>query len=184
MTFLGAIDTREDPALGHNFLIALVESGSTIAISGAAAIAAINDAVAGGFSECTGLEMTLEIEEHKQGGQNSHVLKFPSRTTWTNISLKRGLGLSSELWDWYYSFVEGRGVRRDGIIVLQDSNRLPHTIWSFYRGLPAKYTGPSMNAGQSSVAIEALEIAHEGLALVPNDAMGLIEIGPFVSQVF
>jgi phage tail-like protein len=184
MTTFGSVDTREDPALSHNFLIALLDAGSALAMSGASAIAAINDAPAAGFSECSGLEMTLEIEEHKNGGQNGTVLKFPTRTSWSNVVLKRGLGVTSDLWDWYYSFVEGRGTRRDGVIVLQNARQSPHTIWSFSCGLPAKYTGPSMNAQQSNVAIETLEIAHEGLAIVPKDGAGTIEIGPFISEVF
>jgi hypothetical protein len=50
--------------------------------------------------------------------------------------------------------------------------RLPHNIWYFRRGLPAKYTGPSMHAGQSQVAIEAIEIAHEGIYQVPYVSLG------------
>ena len=182
MSFFRTVDRREDPVLSHNFLVTLLESNSDAAME--AALSNLGNSAAAGFSECSGLEMSLEIEEHKQGGQNSHVLKFPSRTTWTNITLKRGLSSNSDLWDWYYGFVEGRGARLDGIVVLQDSQHLPHTIWSFRRGLPAKYTGPSMNAGQSNVAIETLEIAHEGLEILPNDNMGMIEVGPFVSEVF
>ena len=70
---------------------------------------------------------------------------------------------SSDLWDWYYGFVEGRGKRRDGLIVLQNERRLPVSTWNFKRGLPAKWTGPAFNAEASELAIETLEIAHEGL---------------------
>ena len=60
--------------------------------------------------------------------------------------------------------------RRDGLIVLMNNLFIPHNIWYFRRGLPIKYTGPSMNAGQSNVAIESMEIAHEGVYMVPGVA--------------
>lgn len=169
MSLLGSIELREDPVLGHNFVIALLDPGSALAMSSSDAVQAVNQSAAAGFSECSGLEMTLDIEDFKEGGQCSHVLKFPTRVTWSNLTLKRGVTASTELWDWFYGFVEGRGTRRDGLIVLRDSEGMPHTIWTFQRGLPAKYTGPALNAGQNAVAIETLEIAHEGLAILPNE---------------
>jgi phage tail-like protein len=48
-------------------------------------------------------------------------------------------------------------------MLLGDRQQVPNNIWHFRRGLPVKYTGPAMNATQSSVAIEAIEIAHEGI---------------------
>jgi phage tail-like protein len=71
------------------------------------------------------------------------------------------------LWDWHYGFVEGVGKRRDGIIVLLNDLHLPNNIWRFSRGLPVRYVGPVMNATQNSVAIESIEIAHEGIYQVP-----------------
>ena len=94
-------------------------------------------------------------------------MNFPTRVKWSNINLKKGVGVSSALWDWHYGFVEGKGKRRDGIIVLQNDLKIPVKIWQFRRGLPVKYTGPSMNAGQSQIAVESIEIAHEGISQVP-----------------
>jgi phage tail-like protein len=172
MPFLGDPAFRADPVLGHNFLISLVASGSMLA-QATALLGAIGDNLVGGFSECSGLEMSLDVEDHEEGGRNGEVLKFPTRVKWSNITLKKGLGLSNDLWKWHYSFVEGRGRRRDGMIVLQDSRRLHHNVWYFRRGLPVKYSGPSMNAGQNNVAIEALEIAHEGLTQLPSVGLGI-----------
>jgi phage tail-like protein len=148
-----------DPVLAHNFLITLVDSSSGLAT----AVSAIRNVVLGGFSECTGLEMSLKVEEYNEGGRNGTVLKFPTRVSWTNLSLRRGVTANTELWDWHYSFVQGRGKRRDGIIVLQNALHVPVTTWHFKRGLPVKWTGPAMHASQNNVAIETLEIAHEGL---------------------
>jgi phage tail-like protein len=148
-----------NPVLGYNFLITFVDSSSVLAT----ALSAIQHVALGGFSECSGLETSQKIEEYNEGGRNGAVLKFPGRVSWNNLVLKRGMTSNTDLWDWYYSFVEGRGTRRDGVIVLQNDLHLPVNIWNFKRGLPAKWTGPSMNASQNNVAIEAIEIAHEGL---------------------
>jgi phage tail-like protein len=170
MALLAAVGVRTDPVLNHNFVVSLIDTTTTLAAAGSAALSALTDVVAGGFSECTGLEMSLKVEDYNEGGRNGTVLKFPTRVSWSNLTLKRGVGAGSTLWDWHYGFVEGRGKRRDGMIVLLDELRQPHTVWFFRRGLPVKYTGPAMNATQNTVAIEAIEIAHEGLYQVPGVA--------------
>lgn len=157
-----AVALRNDPVLGCNFLVSLIDSGSTLAAVGSA----VQAAVLGGFSECSGLESSLQVEEYKEGGRNDAVLKFPTRAQWGNITLKRGVTADAGLWEWYYGFVRGRGRRRDGLIVLQNDARLPVAVWRFCRGLPVKWTGPGMNAAQNAVAVESLEIAHEGLTWV------------------
>ncbi len=172
MGVLGEIGIRSDPVLSHNFIISLLDSSSEMAIIKSAALSAVMDIALGGFTEASGLEMTLDIEEYNEGGRNSHTLKFPSRVKWPNITLKKGVGAGNVLWDWHYSFVEGKGKRRDGVIILQTDLRVPHNIWYFRRGLPAKYTGPTLNAKDSSVAIESIEIAHEGIYQVPYVSAG------------
>jgi phage tail-like protein len=166
MALLSQTGVRSDPVLNHNFVISLIDTSSTLAILGSAATSAIFDVALGGFSECSGLEMSLKTEDVREGGNNGAVLHFPSRVEWSPITLKRGVG-SAELWDWHYGFVEGRGRRRDGLIVLLDARHLPRNIWHFRRGLPTKYTGPALNATQNAVAIESIEITHEGISQVP-----------------
>lgn len=160
---MSAVASRNDPALNHNFVISLLDSTSALSPAAPPALASILDGAAGGFSECSGLELTMQAEEYREGGNNAAVLKFAARATWSNVVLKRGVTGSSDLWDWHFSFIEGRGKRRDGVIVLLDESRQPRQAWYFRRGLPVKYSGPSLNATQNSVAIEAIEIAHEGL---------------------
>lgn len=160
---------RRDPVAGYNFEISLLESDSSIgsALTTVALSTALGSPVAG-FSRCSGLEVTLEIEPYKEGGNNGTVLQFPTRASWSKLTLERGLALTTDLWDWFYSFVEGNGHRRDGIITLRDAAGEPHTVWGFRRGLPARYGGPSLDAMQSAVAIETIEIAHEGLYQIPG----------------
>ena len=167
MALLGAVGLRLDPLMAYNFTINLIDTSSTTALLKSAALSAVTDVLLGGFSECSGLEMALEVEEYKEGGRNGAVLKFPTRVTWAPIVLKHGMGAGNGLWDWHYDFATGKGKRKDGIITLMNDLHIPSHIWHFRRGLPVKYTGPTLVAGQSTVAIEALEIVHEGLWQVP-----------------
>jgi phage tail-like protein len=168
---------RGDPVLNHNFVISLLDSSSTLGLLGSVAMSAIFDVAVGGFSECNGLEMSLQVEEFKEGGNNGRMLKFPTRVTWSNITLKKGLGAGMALWKWHYGFTEGKGKRRDGVIVLLTDLHVPNNIWYFRRGLPVKYTGPTLNATQSNVAIESIEIAHEGIFQVPFVGLGAAAVG-------
>jgi phage tail-like protein len=168
MALLSDTGARHDPVLNHNFVVSLLDTSSPLAAFGSVVVSAVLDVAAGGFTECSGLEMAMAPEEYKEGGRNGAVLKFPNRVTWTNLSLKKGVGIGTDLWDWQYGFVTGQGKRRDGMIVLLDAQHRPSAMWYFRRGLPIKYTGPALNATQNNVAIEAIEIAHEGLYQVPG----------------
>jgi len=183
MALLSQTALRGDPVLNHNFVVSLLDTSSTLGLLGSAALAAIFDVALGGFSECSGLEMSLQVEEYKEGGGNHTILKFPSRVTWSNITLKKGIGAGTALWDWHYGFVTGQGRRRDGIIALLNDLRLPNNIWYFRRGLPVKYTAPAMNATQNNVAIESIEIVHEGIYQLPGVGIGAAVVGAVAGLV-
>ena len=173
---------RNDPVRGYNFLVSFVDSSSDP--DAAPTVSGIARAALGGFSEASGLEMALEIEEYKEGGRNDGLRLFPTRITWPHLRLKRGIAHSDDLWQWHYRFVEGRGVRRDGIVALHNDLHQPVRVWQFRRGLPVKWTGPALNAGQSEVAVEELEIAHEGLKLIESQTlMGIGELASSVAAV-
>ena len=87
------------------------------------------------------------------------------------------LAFGDSLWTWHNDFIWGRGKRRDGMIILQNDDHIPIKIWIFHRGLPTKYVGPSLNAKESQVAIEELEITHEGLALVSPGTIAASALG-------
>jgi phage tail-like protein len=158
-----------DPLPGFNFTIALIDVSSPARAVATIANAAVEATVTGGFTECSGLEMTMQPEEHKEGGSMT-ILRFPQRVTWTNVRLKRGVTVSDDLWNWYFAYLQGKGTRRDGIITLQNELHIPFKAWRFKRGIPVKWSGPSMNAGESRVAVEEIEIAHEGLELYSPSA--------------
>jgi phage tail-like protein len=153
---------RIDPLGVFNFYLTLIDASNIV---GTLITAAVNYKVAG-FSECSGLEATVELFEIKEGGVNDFVHKFPTRASFGNITLKHGvIYLYDDLWSWHNGFVLGTGKRKDGLIVMLDESRAPVKVWKFKRGIPTKWVGPSLNATQNAVAIESLEIGHEGLFL-------------------
>jgi phage tail-like protein len=167
MALLSKSALRSDPVLNHNFVVSLLDTSSVLATIGSALLSGLLDVAVGGFAECQGLEATMKVDDFNEGGNNGTVLKFPGRVSWTNITLKRGMAANSTLWDWFYGFVDGHGKRRDGVIALLNEMLVPNNVWYFRRGLPLKYSGPQMNATQNNVAIEAIEIAHEGIYQLP-----------------
>jgi phage tail-like protein len=152
-----------NPIMACNFQITLLDSTMSLFTFGSINLTQALSYPVIGFSECTGLEMQLEVHELNQGGGNDGTLKFPTRIRPSTLVLKRGLTTDTTLWDWFYSYVQGYGKRRDGTITINDAAQNQVTVWGFRRGLPAKYSGPQFNAGHSAVAVETLEIAHEGL---------------------
>jgi phage tail-like protein len=159
-----SIAKRRDPLLGFNFLISLYDStGSTGSGLTRIALSPLMPPPLAGFSECTGLEMTQEVDDYMEGGRNGTVLKFPKRVRNSELVLRRGVTKDAELFNWFYAFTQGSGKRKDGMITLCDARHRPHTVWGFKRGIPTKYSGPALNAQQSAVAIESISITHEGL---------------------
>ena len=128
----------------------------------------------GGFQECSGLEISMDVQEIPEGGRNDGVVRLIGRGKYVPIVLKRGMLHSSggvvdgALWSWIQDILEGvRPLRRyDGKIeVLERPDGDAVATWEFSRGLPAKILGPALNARTGEVAIEELTIAHEGLRL-------------------
>jgi phage tail-like protein len=127
----------------------------------------------GGFQECTGLEVEMDVSEFPEGGSNDAVVQRAGRAKYAKLALKRGMFASaggqvdSQLWQWLQDVVGGvRPIRRyDGTIQVLGEAQAVVATWTFTRGLPAKLVGPQLNAKTGDVAIEELHIAHEGLWL-------------------
>jgi phage tail-like protein len=118
------------------------------------------------FSEVSGLSAAITVIEYRTGGDRVNtVRKLPGLTTYTNIVLKRGVTGDVRLWQWITQAIQGTVRRLDGTIVLLDEARNPVLRWIFRRGWPCRYEGPSLSATGNHVAIETLEICHEGLEI-------------------
>jgi phage tail-like protein len=121
----------------------------------------------GAFQEVRGLGADLEVTAYAEGGVNDHVHQLPVRHTWSRISLRGGLVRDKSLFDWYRAgLTMSLGARRDGAILLVTPAGVPAYVWTFRAGLAVKWVGPELNAMQSAIAIEGIEIAHEGIEQV------------------
>ena len=121
----------------------------------------------GSFRECTGLDSETTVIEHTSIDANGNpvVRKVPGPLKWSNITLKRGVDESADLWTWRKQVLdEGPdSARVDGFIELLDYNGTPIARWKFLQGWPTKYTGASLDPKSSDVAVEEIQITHEGL---------------------
>ncbi len=122
-----------------------------------------------GFAECTGLSMETKVFEYKEGGNNATTLKFPEASAYGNVTLKRGITNSTELIDWHLDVINGQfgvNVRASNpniAIVLNDDAGSAARRWNLIRAFPVKWVGPDLKASGNEVAIETLELAHEGI---------------------
>ena len=139
----------EDPLLGFNFQLEL------------------EGAVAGYFTECSGIGSEHEIVEHKVVDKQGHeiVRKLPGRMKWSDISLKRGITSDMKIWDWRDLVVKGKisEGRKNVTITMLDRQYAPIALWHFNNCWPSKVSGPSLNANNNDIAIEELTLVHEGM---------------------
>jgi phage tail-like protein len=142
---------RDDPYPGYNFRVTL----TGIAEDGAVAL----------FSEVSNIEAELGVIEYRGGAEPATPRKLPGIHKFANVTMKRGITGHIAFWNWILEGMNGKVHRTDGSIVLMDENQQDVMRWNIRRAWPAKYTGPGLNAANNEVAIETLEIAHEGLSI-------------------
>jgi phage tail-like protein len=141
--------SRKDPYRSFNFLVEI--EGLPLA----------------GFMECSGLESETEVIEYREGIEFPNtVRKLPGLTRYSNISLKRGVSKSKDLYDWRNSVINGLILRKNVDIVLLDDSRQEVARWSFQECWPCRMSGPAFNALEGTIAIEELVICHEGFKRV------------------
>jgi len=129
----------------------------------------VQGAIAGYFSEVSGVSSENEVIEHKivdpKSGRET-IQKIPGRLKWTDITLKRGVTNMMDIWDWRQKVVDGDmgGARKNGSIVLFDRSYSEIARWDFTNGWPSKVSGPSFKSDSNEFAVEELTIVHEGIA--------------------
>jgi phage tail-like protein len=123
----------------------------------------IDGVEAAGFSEVSGLNAETEIIEYRQGTEHTTVRKLPGLTKFANVTLKRGITDSMELWEWRKAIMDGDIQRRTVRITLLDEAGDDRASFLIRRAWPAKYEASDLDASGNEVAIETLELAHEGL---------------------
>jgi phage tail-like protein len=137
---------RHDPILSYNFKVEL------------------DSIVVAGFSDVSGLQAEIEVQDYREGGLNEYIHRFAGPVKYSsNLVLKRGITDNTELWSWYKQVLQGRVQRKMVNVVLLNSKGEQSRNWQLQNAYPVKWTGPDMKASASEVAIESLELVHEGL---------------------
>lgn len=144
---------RDDPYAAYNF---------EVIIQG---VSDDGTAVKGSFSEVSGLDVEMTPIEYRNGSEVPTPRKVVGIQKYTNITLKRGIVGSLDLWNWIVESINGKVRRVSGSVILLDEARSEVLRWNFRRGWVTKYTGPGLNAANNQIAIETLDIAHEGLTI-------------------
>ena len=137
---------RDNPYLNFNFLVDL----------------GLGDEM--GFSEVEVRSGEIEVIEYREGGDRvNSARKLPGLTKYPNVTLKRGITGRTDLFEWWKAVRDGQIQRRNVTITLLDEQRQAVLRWHLRDAFPVKIEGPSLNASGNEVAIETLELAHEGL---------------------
>jgi phage tail-like protein len=142
--------TRIDPFQAGNFMIE------------------IEGIQASSFSEVSGLEAAVGVVDYRNGNVPENTAqKLPGMDRYTNVTLKRGLTQDFSLWNWFNSALTGSVVRAAVVITLRDQADNPVWVWKLQNAWPCRWSGPALVANSSEVAIESVEICHEGLVSLP-----------------
>jgi phage tail-like protein len=119
------------------------------------------------FREVSGLDSETEVIEHRHTGPGGNLVinKVPGALKWSNITFKRGVTDDRKLHDWRKSIEDGQVEknRKNGTVTLYAPDGTAVAKYIFKKGWPCKFQGPQLDATKNELAIESLEIAHEGL---------------------
>ena len=123
-----------------------------------------------GFTEVSGLDVETEVIDYRHGASPEYVVtKMPGMQKYTNITMKRGTFQGdNEFYDWWNTVALNTIERRDVTISLLNENHEPVVVWKVKNAWPIKVQSTDLKADGNEVAVETLEIAHEGLT-IQND---------------
>ena len=121
------------------------------------------------FKSVSGLKYETEVIPVREGGANDTTFMLPGAVKWGPITLKKGFSGSSGLLDWRNEWIQGNRLTRitGRIIQLDATLKKAKCQWEFFRGWPSKWEISEFDASKSELAIETLEITHEGLTFSP-----------------
>lgn len=118
------------------------------------------------FSECDGLEMTLEAKTLREGGNQGAVIRLAGPVNFGTLTLKRGMTSSFDLWDWFDETLANPRLRASvEVVVYAADGATVRARFVLTRCLPIKLKAPALNAKDGAVAIEEMQIVYESLAL-------------------
>ncbi len=120
-----------------------------------------------GFTEVTGLDISSEVIEYRDGASPEYSkIKMPGQRKFSNITLKRGTFKGdNQFYEWFNTVNLNDITRRDLTISLLNENHEPVIVWKVKNAWPLKITPTDLKADGNDVAIESLDLAHEGLTI-------------------
>ncbi|BDI05902.1 phage tail protein [Sphaerotilus microaerophilus] len=140
--------TRIDPSRTYNFLAVFIGLGEI------------------SFSEISGIAVDSDVVDYREGNERfNNVRKLPGLRKFANLTFRRGYTPDDRLWQWYARLANGANERYNGSIVLLNEARKPVMRWNFVNAFITKIDGPMLKAAGNEIAIEAMDIAHEGLTM-------------------
>lgn len=121
------------------------------------------------FSECDGLEMTMEVKTIREGGANDRPIRVSGPVNYSNLTLKRGMTSNHDLWKWFADSAADPRLRADAEVVLLGADGSSEKArFQLSRCLPIKIKAPALSAKDGAVAIEEMQLAYETLKFVPG----------------
>lgn len=143
------------PFTTFNFLVELLLDGESKPLCNA------------GFSDCDGLEMTMEPKTYQEGGNNTTQIHLAGPLSYGQLTLKRGMTDSFDLWRWFSRVVDGEyALRATGVVVMRTADRSGEQArFVLTRCLPVKLRAPTLSAQDGLLAIEEMQLAYERLRL-------------------
>jgi phage tail-like protein len=117
------------------------------------------------FKSCSGLSVETEVQDFPEGGVTTFQRKVIAMRKFKNLVLKQGFTGDRKLWHWRH-----HPKRVDGSVYQLGPDMQPVCRWDFKRGYPQKWEGPELDASKSDLAIETIEIAHEGIEMFLADS--------------
>jgi phage tail-like protein len=129
----------------------------------------ISEKICGGhFSECDGLDMTMEVKTIREGGNNGKQIRLNGPISYGQLTLKRGMTDNFDLWSWFDEAVSNPSLRADAEVIIFTADRAARTEsarFKLKRCVPTKLKAPALNAKDGLIAIEELQLSYESLSL-------------------
>ena len=143
------------PFTAFNFSIEISKEGDANRLCSAA------------FSDCDGLEMTMDVKTIKEGGANGRAVRLTGTVSYGQLTLKRGMTANFDLWDWFAAVVIDPSIRASAEVVMLAPNGTERARFVLDRCIPMKLKAPALTAKDGAVAIEELQLAYESLSHKP-----------------
>ena len=122
------------------------------------------------FSDCDGLEMSMEVKTIREGGGNDRQIRLNGPVSYGQLTLKRGMTENFDLWKWFSDTVDQPRLRADADVVLLAADGVTERVrFRLERCLPVKLKAPALSAKDGQIAIEELQIAYETMRLNPKE---------------